>query len=553
MIKRIFRSIFFAALVAVMVAVVFIMAALYSVFEDRLTEDLKAEAGYIAQTLSKGQGDVDLFSGITSSKRLTLISPDGTVLHDNRVAAATMENHANRSEIIDARNKGEGFSQRYSATLAEKTIYYAVRLNSGNVLRVSSTQSSVLGLLSRLIPDFLIILSGVALISFVMANQMSKRIVKPINTLNLDMPLENDAYDELGPLLLRMERQQKELRNRMNKLTEKQQEFSAVTENMLEGLVLLDGKANILSINKSAAKIFNAEKEMCTGNHILCLNRSLVLQSVVEGAQKNKSAEALLKWSGRFYQLLANTVVSGNGMAGIVILILDVTDKESSERNRREFTANVSHELKTPLTSISGYAEIMKNGVARPEDMRDFAGRIYDEANRLISLVEDILHLSQLDENAKLPDKEQVDLFALAQDICSRLQPLAQNKDISMTAHGERAVISGIPKILDEMICNLCDNAIKYNVPGGSVSVSVSAENGKTVLTVSDTGIGIPKEYQSHVFERFYRVDKSHSKESGGTGLGLSIVKHAALVHGAEVRLESEVGKGTRVDVVFSA
>jgi two-component system phosphate regulon sensor histidine kinase PhoR len=335
----------------------------------------------------------------------------------------------------------------------------------------------------------------------------------------------------------------------MLEITKKQREFEAVTESMNEGLILLSLKGNILSINRSAVKIFGAESS--EGKHILTLNRSAALHKVVEGALNGAKSEAQLKIKNKFYQLIGSPVESKDGALGVVILILDITDKQAAERSRREFTANVSHELKTPLTSISGYAEIMKDGTARPEDMQGFAARIHQEASRLITLVDDILRLSQLDEQVRFPDKEDVDLFALAEEVIGRLQPLAEKSGISMSLEGERIVISGYRKILEEMIYNLCDNAIKYNVPNGSVSVNIRYSDKKPVVSVEDTGIGIPGEHQPHVFERFYRVDKSRSKATGGTGLGVSIVKHGAIIHDAEIALNSSVGTGTKIVIVF--
>ncbi len=551
MTKRIFRIIFVSALCAAVLASGFIMLTLYQSYTRQLEDRLKVEAGYLMYAMAREKDEAAYFNGFYSDNRVTLVAPDGAVLYDSTADAAHMENHLNRPEIQAALTGGSGQTHRYSDTLSQETVYFAVRTDDGNVLRLSSSQSSVLGLLVRLLPLFLLILLGVSVVSLLLARVMAGRIVSPINHLNLDQPLENDVYDELSPLLSRMQRQKEELEKRLQELTENRREFAAVTAHMREGMVLLSGSGDVLSINESAAEIFGVSPKAYVGRPILSVNRSVALESVVERSLRGESAEAELKMGERTYQLIGNPVEPSGGARGTVILALDVTDRESAERSRREFTANVSHELKTPLTSITGYAEIMKNGTARPDDMRDFAARIYDEANRLIALVEDVMKLSRLDEKARLPEKGKVDLMALSEGVARRLMPLAERREVSITASGERAEISGYEKILEEMIYNLCDNAIKYNVKGGSVAVIVKKEGGGAILTVRDTGIGIPPEHHARVFERFYRVDHSHARETGGTGLGLSIVKHSAAVHGATVSLDSQVGKGTSIIISF--
>lgn len=547
--KRIFRSIFLASFAVLMLVSGLVVITLYDTYESNARNDLKLEAGYINGELSGANNETSYFNEFYSVNRVTYIASNGTVLYDNTTNIVAMENHSDRPEVISALATGTGESIRYSNTLSAKTLYYAVKTPQGNVLRISKTQSSVLGLLYGLLPILIIIVVAVALLSILLSRLLAKRIISPINSLNLDSPYENDTYDELSPLLLRLERQHEELESKVLEITKKQREFEAVTESMNEGLILLSLKGNILSINRSAVKIFGAENSV--GKHILTLNRSAALHEVAECAFNGTKSEAQLKMKNKYYQLIGSPVESKDVALGVVILILDITDNQIAERSRREFTANVSHELKTPLTSISGYAEIMKNGIARPEDMQGFAARIHQEASRLITLVEDILRLSQLDEQVKFPDKENVDLLALAEDVTGRLQPLAERQGISMSVQGEHVVISGYRKILEEMVSNLCDNAIKYNVPNGSVSVNIRYLDKKPFVSVEDTGIGIPEEHQSHVFERFYRVDKSRSKETGGTGLGLSIVKHGALIHGAEITLNSSVGIGTKIRILF--
>ncbi len=553
MTKRIFRMIFASALCAAVLASLFIMLTLYQSYSRDLEDKLRIEGGYLLYGLSHEKDEPAYVAGLYSTNRITLIAPDGKVLYDNTADVTKMENHLNRPEIQSALQSGTGSTHRYSDTLSQETVYFAIRTDDGNVLRISNSQASVAGLVFKMLPVLLLILLGVGILSFAVARVVARRIVSPINRLNLDQPLENDAYDELSPLFLRMQRQKEELEKRMQELTENRREFAAVTAHMREGMVLLNGAGDILSINESAAEIFGVDAEKYVGRPILSINRSVALTRVVEGASRGESAVEELRMGDRYYQLIGNPVEPGGGARGTLILALDVTDRESAERSRREFTANVSHELKTPLTSITGYAEIMKNGTARPDDMQGFAARIYDEATRLIALVEDVMRLSRLDEKAKLPEKAKVDLLDLSETVVKRLMPLAERRDVAVNVSGEHLSVLGYEKILEEMVYNLVDNAVKYNVKGGSVNVTVRDDAGHTVLEVRDTGIGIPPEHQARVFERFYRVDHSHARETGGTGLGLSIVKHSAGVHGATVSLVSEVGKGTGISISFPA
>jgi len=547
--KRIFWSIFSASLAVLALVTAFVVLALYNTYETSARDDLRTEAHYLNSKLLTVDDEIGYINGYYSLNRITYIDSDGTVLYDNTVDAASMENHADRPEVVSALTKGVGESIRYSNTLLTKTLNYAVKTPGGSVVRISKTQSSAFGLLWDIIPVILTIVIGVVLLSAVMSRLLTKRIIAPINSLNLDAPCENDTYDELGPLLLRLERQREELERKMLEITKHRREFEVVTESMNEGLILLSLQGDILSINRSAMNIFGVENSV--GRPALALNRSTAFQEVVECALSGAKRDAQLTINNRYYQLIGSPVQSKDGVLGAVILILDMTEKQAAERSRREFTANISHELKTPLTSISGYAEIMKDGTARPEDMKGFAARIHQEAGRLITLVDDILRLAQLDEQAGFPDKEDVDLYALAEDVISRLYPLAEQRNVKVSLEGERVVMPGYRRILEEMVYNLCDNAIKYNVPNGRVNVNVKRSSEKVVVSVEDTGIGIPEEHQPHVFERFYRVDKSRSKETGGTGLGLSIVKHGAIIHGAEIRLYSSPGAGTTLEIFF--
>ena len=551
MTNRIFRIILTFALCASVLASGFIMLTLYQTYTRQLETELKTEAGYLLFAMAREKDEPGYFTGFKSQNRITLVAPDGRVLYDNAADETVMENHLDRPEVQAALISGSGESHRYSDTLSQETLYFAIKTDDGNILRLSSSQSSVLGLLLKMLPVLLIILLGVGLLSLMLARVMAKRIVSPINTLNLDQPLENDVYEELSPLLTRMQRQREELEKRLQELTENRREFAAVTEHMREGMVFLTGAGDILSINESAAVIFGVDPGAFIGKPILSINRSVALESVVERACRGESAQAELKMGDHTYQLIGNPVDPGTGARGAVVLALDITDRESAEKSRREFTANVSHELKTPLTSITGYAEIMKNGTARPEDMRDFAARIHDEATRLIALIEDVMRLSRLDEKARIPEKAKVDLLTLSESVIKRLQPQAEARDVTLSASGERLLILGYEKILEEMVYNLLDNAIKYNRKGGSVEAIVREDSGRVTLSVRDTGIGIPPEHQTRVFERFYRVDHSHARETGGTGLGLSIVKHSAAIHGATVSLTSQVEKGTSIIISF--
>lgn len=552
MTRRIFRGIALTALAAVLLAAAFITLTLYAAYEARMADSLRAEAGHILHALSREADDAAYFDGFRSENRVTLVAPDGRVLYDSGADAGSLPNHAERPEIAAALASGRGQSRRYSDTLAETTVYYAERTPSGNVLRVSNTQSSVLGLIWRMLPALLGIVLGVALLSLIVARMIARRIVTPVNALDLDAPLNNDAYDELSPLLLRVDRQKKELAAQMAALDAKQRELAAITENMREGLILLDQRSVVLSMNGSAARIFGVEAAGRAGGDMLAVTRDAAVSGAVAAAQAGESAEAVFERGGRYYQLLANPALRDGGTAGVVLLLLDVTEKRAAELSRREFTANVSHELKTPLTSISGYAEIMRDGVARPEDMRAFAGRIYAEANRLIALVNDILELSRLDERKGLGERERVALLPLIRRVASRLAPLAEEKGVALSIEAEDVAIDGFPALIDELVFNLADNAVKYT-DAGTVRIEAAQEADGVRLCVWDTGIGIPQEHQAHVFERFYRVDKSHSRATGGTGLGLSIVKHAAAVHGADIALTSAPGQGTRVEIVFPA
>lgn len=549
MTKRIFRTIFIVAVGVFIASSLLFMTVLYDYFSAVGQNQLRAQIDLAAQGVAN-EG-IGYFDGLESQNyRITWIGTDGSVLYDNISDADNMENHFEREEVKEALTKGYGESSRYSSTLTERYLYSAKRLPDGTVIRLSVTQNSMLVLTLGMLQPIIIIFAVAIVLSAFLASRLSKKIVKPLNELNLDKPLDNDGYDELSPLLRRINTQQRQIRRQKEELKRKQSEFEAVTGGMTEGIILLNQKGTILSINRAASKLFDTDS-FVVGEDILSVNRSLALTELLHKAEDGKHAETVMEFGSGKYQLAASPVVANNEVIGIVVLLLDVTEKEKAEQMRREFTANVSHELKTPLHTISGCAELLSNNMVKQEDITDFSKRIYTEAGRMIRLVEDIIKLSHLDEGADDMKREETDMFILADHVITALMPEAQKAGIKIELCGESAVLCGIPQLLDSIVYNLCDNAIKYNHKDGSVSVTVNNEEGFVILSVIDTGIGIPEEHQERIFERFYRVDKSHSKEIGGTGLGLSIVKHAARLHRAEIELQSVVDGGTTVTVKF--
>lgn len=549
MTKRIFRTIFFVTISVFIASVLLFMTVLYDYFSGVEQNQLRIQLELASQgVMNEGQ---KYFDGLESQDyRITWIGTDGSVLFDSASDANDMENHFEREEVKEALSEGYGESSRYSSTLTERYLYSAKRLPDGTVIRLAVTQNSLLVLTLGMLQPICVIFAVAIVLSAFLASRLSKKIVKPLNELNLDKPLDNDGYDELSSLLRRIDMQQKEIRQKKEELKRKQSEFEAVTGGMAEGIILLNQKGTILSINRAASKLLDTDS-FAVGEDILSVNRSLKLTELLHKAEDGKHAEAVMEFGSGKYQLAASPVVTNNEVIGIVVLILDVTEKEKAEQMRREFTANVSHELKSPLHTISGCAELLSNGMVKQENITDFSKRIYTETGRMIRLVEDIIKLSHLDEGADDMKREKTDLFALAGRVVTALIAEAQKVEVSLELSGENAVLCGIPQLLESIIYNLCDNAIKYNKKNGSVSVTVKNEGEFVILTVSDTGIGIPKEHRERIFERFYRVDKSHSKEIGGTGLGLSIVKHAARLHNAEIELQSAVNGGTAVTVKF--
>lgn len=559
MTKKIFKSILSVALVILLSSLVMIIGVLYDYFRGVQKNQLRTELAFAAEGVE--ESGVSYLEGLNDdSCRITLVGEDGTVLYDSVESADKMGNHADREEIKEAREYGTGEASRYSSTLTEQTIYISKLLSDGSVLRVSVSHATVPALVFGMLQPLIVVLLLAFILSSVLAHRLSEKIVEPLSAIDLDKPLENNTYDELAPVLSHIEKQHRQIARQMYDLDRSRSEFEAVTHNMKEGLVLTSEKGEIISINPSAASFFLGVKpdsaefyeheKGCIGKDFLTLDRSRETHELIERAQANGEAESRVSRWGREYQLNASRVLSDGKFTGIVLLIFDVTDKVFAERNRREFTANVSHELKTPLQSIMGSAELIENGLVKPEDMKEFSDRIYKEAARLLTLIEDIIRLSQLDENVELA-WENLDIAKMASDTAALLRDTAEKKNVIINLDCEPTEIYGVRQLYSEIIYNLCENAIKYNKDGGSVTVSTHPKNGGIELTVSDTGIGIPPEHRSRVFERFYRVDKSHSKATGGTGLGLSIVKHAVQYLGGQIDLTSRVGEGTKITVFF--
>ena len=549
--KKIFKNMCLLALVTILLSSLLVTIVYYANSDARMKSEVREETRFVRGAVELSGQDY-LATVENTANRITLIATDGTVLYDNQADPATMENHSDREEFQEASTAGAGEATRISDTIAEQTFYYAVKLQNGQVLRVAATTDSVFAAVLAVLPWILGVEVLVAVCTVLFSNFLTKKIVAPINRLDLDHPADNEIYDELSPLLGKISRQNEVIAQQMKSLREKQEEFTSITENMSEGFLVLDNNTDILSYNTSALRLLGAEA-VPAESHVsaLALNRSAGFRSAVDGALAGKRSEQLVRQGGRCCQVMANPVLRDGEVEGAVVVILDITEREERENLRREFTANVSHELKTPLTSISGFAEIIKNGIVKPEDIPRFAGNIYEESQRLVTLVDDILNLSRLDEADVQLEREDFDLSSLARDVAGRLKASAKKNGVVITVIGDKAEINGVKSIVDEMVFNLVDNAVKYNKQSGRVTVTVDSSSDGTALTVTDTGIGIPQADVDRVFERFYRVDKSHSKEIGGTGLGLSIVKHGAAFHNAKVSLQSTEGEGTTVRLVF--
>ena len=549
MTKKIFKSIMFVCALVLAVGLAAVMGILYSNFDGQMRKELSKEAAYLAYGVE--QQGVDYLKNIKDkSARITYIDQDGTVLFDNEADVSEMKNHSDRTEFQKAEKYGAGESSRYSDTLSEKTIYYALRLKDGTVLRVSGTQDSVLALVENLIFPLCGLLCLMLILSGIMASAISKRIVKPINELDLESPEENRIYEELSPLLSKIHRQNREIQNQLELAKQQQEEFALITENMQEGLIVIDKYTMILSANSSAWNLFHMDR-VRQGESVYCLDREEEFRHAIEQVLSGEHTELVLKLNGSDIQLIANPVIRDKKTEGAVVLLVNVTEKLERESLRREFSANVSHELKTPLTSISGFAEIMQGGLVKNEDIPKFAGRIYKESQRLLQLVEDVIQISQLDEEKTSYVWEPVDVYQVCKNAFESLKEKAKRLNVHLYICGERMKMEAVRTLLEEAIYNVCDNAIKYNRNDGSVSVFLTQTAQEIQIVVKDTGVGIPKEDQDRVFERFYRVDKSHSKEIGGTGLGLSIVKHAVGALKGCVILRSEEGNGTEICMKF--
>lgn len=550
MTKKIFHSILLVAGAVLLASLFVITGALYEYFGIIQKKQLKDELGLAAVSVEQ-QGD-DFLKRVSPDRyRITWINTQGNVIYDTRTDAESLENHADRTEIKQALKDGYGESIRYSSTLLEKTIYCAQRLTDGSVLRISVSRATIGVLMLGILQPILIVLIAALVLSGMLAKRLSKRIVEPLNSLDLEHPLDNDSYEELSPLLNRINRQHNQITAQMRELKKRTDQFAQITASMNEGLVLLDNRGCILSINPAAIEIFGAEPS-CVGQDFLSVDRSHDMSVAIQAALKDGHSEIHASRKGLIYQFDISRIAADGETAGVVILAFDITEKETAEQNRREFTANVSHELKTPLQGIIGSAELIENGMVKPEDMSRFVGHIRLEAQRLVTLIGDIIRLSQLDEGGDMPH-ENVDLLSVASAVADDLLLSADGQGISIAVEGSPANVYGVKRLLYEIVYNLCDNAIKYNRQGGSVKISTVSEGGFSSVTVSDTGIGIAPEYQNRIFERFFRVDKSHSKSSGGTGLGLSIVKHAVQYHHGKIELTSAPGKGTSITVSFPA
>ena len=548
MTKRIFRATLLVGVAVLIASLTLVMGALYSYFGRVQESQLRDELSLAVVGVE--QNGMDYLKQLESDQyRITWLRADGAVLYDTRADAESMENHAQRQEVQQALATGEGESSRYSDTLLQKTVYYAKRLPDGTVLRLSAIRVTTGVLVLNMLQPILLVLAVALILSGVLASRLARRITEPLNRLDLEHPLENDTYEELAPLLRRMEHQRRQIDRQMDELRRRSEEFEQITGSMSEGLVLLDEAGVILSINPAARRLLDAA-ENCVGQDLLTVDRDVALSDALRQAAEQGHSEFRGQRNGREYQFDVTRIQSEGRTAGTVLLVFDVTERAFAERNRREFTANVSHELKTPLQGIIGSAELLENGLVKQEDVPRFIGHIRSEAQRLVTLIGDIIRLSQLDEGEPMP-AEPVELLALAREAAESLQSAAAARNVTITVEGEPVELTGVRRLLYEIVFNLCDNAIKYNTDGGRVQVTVTKENETAAVTVRDTGIGIPPDQQDRVFERFYRVDKSHSKASGGTGLGLSIVKHAVQYHHGAIHLQSEVGRGTAIRVTF--
>ena len=549
MTKRIFKNTMMIVVLVVILCAVFILGIVYDYYNKELSEGMMSEAKYISKGV-EAEG-IDYLENLgKTDTRVTWVDVDGTVLFDNQADIATMDNHKDREEIKEALTSSAGSSTRYSNTISAKTIYHAVRLSDGTVIRLAHTQASVLRIVLGVIHPMVVIIVFALVLSVFLTARLTRQIIEPLENIDLEHPEEAKVYEEMTPFIRKIIKQNEQIKEAMEEQKSQQKEFEFITENMQEGFIVGDKEAKILSYNSSVLKLFDMNMDV-SGKNVLTLNRTEEFSQGIIDALKGNHNEQILQVGERYYSIYINPVITEEKVAGAIIIVTDVTETEEREKLRREFTANVSHELKTPLTSISGTAEIIKSGIVATEDIPKFAGNIYSEAQRLISLVEDIIKLSQLDEEKNIPSKESVDLYHISLEVAEQLRKVAHKKNVTIEVEGETTVVEGVRPVITEMIYNLCDNAVKYNKEPGSVIIKVGENQKGKIVSVKDNGIGIPKDQQDRIFERFYRVDKSHSKEIGGTGLGLSIVKHGAKLHNAIIELKSELDKGTDITITF--
>ena len=549
--RKIFLNMSYIALITVVCTTVFLSVVAYGRYMSQVKEGIQNEAGYMAESLNQHENQsLDAYKDITIS-RITLIAADGKVLYDSTGKEKSMSNHRNRKEFKEAEKNGAGESTRISKTLKKQTYYYAVKLSDGSVLRLSRETQTIFNQVEGVLPVLILMMAVVFVLALALSRLLTGRIIEPINRINLEHPEDENTYDELSPLLVRIHRQNEAIKEKIREIKEKQIEFTTITENMSEGFLILNDKSVVLSYNTSALRILDIREDQCSNQNVLSINRSHEFRRAVEAALNGEAFEEVMEFRERKYLLMANPVTVSGAVKGAVLMMIDVTEKEEREELRKEFSANVSHELKTPLTTISGYAELMKDGLVKQEDVGRFSEKIYTEARRLISMIEGIIKLSRLDENQIIQEKEEVDLYQLALEIKNSLSMKAAEEGIDIQVLGSPCKVSGVRQILYEMLYNLMENAVKYNDRGGHVFVTTAVMEGRAAVIVEDDGIGIPPEDADRIFERFYRGDKSHSSEREGTGLGLSIVKHGAKYHGAKIEVESEVGRGTKIAVIF--
>ena len=549
--RKIFLNMSYIALITVVCTTVFLSVVAYGRYMSQVKEGIQNEAGYMAESLNQHENQsLDAYKDITIS-RITLIASDGKVLYDSTGKEKSMSNHRNRNEFKEAVKNGAGESTRISKTLKKQTYYYAVKLSDGSVLRLSRETQTIFNQVEGVLPVLILMMAVVFVLALALSRLLTGRIIEPINRINLEHPEDENTYDELSPLLVRIHRQNEAIKEKIREIKEKQIEFTTITENMSEGFLILNDKSVVLSYNTSALRILDIREDQCSNQNVLSINRSHEFRRAVEAALNGEAFEEVMEFRERKYLLMANPVTVSGAVKGAVLMMIDVTEKEEREELRKEFSANVSHELKTPLTTISGYAELMKDGLVKQEDVGRFSEKIYTEARRLISMIEGIIKLSRLDENQIIQEKEEVDLYQLALEIKNSLSMKAAEEGIDIQVLGSPCKVSGVRQILYEMLYNLMENAVKYNDRGGHVFVTAAVMEGRAAVIVEDDGIGIPPEDADRIFERFYRGDKSHSSEREGTGLGLSIVKHGAKYHGAKIEVESEVGRGTKIAVIF--